>query len=174
LRVLGRRIAQDGALVFAVLVAAVALTRVPSWHGSMTEVCRLAGVAAAIAIGMLVVCRFVGPRAHGVERVTSALFLAGMPLVYIVRWLEVDGASSVTLGLEVIGLVVFGSLAAVGLKRAPWLVVLGIAAHGVGWDAAHWLFRPTFMFDWYAVACLLCDVGLSVYLAFRAPLWRAP
>jgi hypothetical protein len=174
LRILGRRLAEDGALVAAVLAAAVALRLVPSWHGSMTEVCRIAGVAAVLTIGVLVVCRFVGPRARGVERTTSALFLAGMPLVYVGRWLEVDGASPAALGLEVVGLVVFGSLAAVGLRRVPWLVVAGIAAHGLGWDAGHWLFGPTFMFDWYAVACLLCDVGLSVYLAFRVPVWRAP
>jgi hypothetical protein len=166
-----RRIAQDGALIAAALVVGITLSLVPSWRGSMTEVCRLAGLGAGLTLGVLVLCRFAGPRAVVVERLAAALFLMAMPVVYIVRWLEVDGAPPVALAVETAGLVLFVALGVRGLKRRPWLLVFGIAAHGIGWDAWHWLFGSRFMFDWYAIGCLLCDVAMSAYLAFRVPLW---
>jgi hypothetical protein len=162
-----QRTGQDGALVAALLAVGGALVFVPSWRGSMTEVCRLAGLGAALVMVTLLACRLVGPRAAAVERRAAALFLAGMPIVYIVRWFEVDGAPPAALAVEIGGLVFFAALAILGLTRSPWFLVVGIAVHGMAWDAWHWLLGSTFMFDWYAIGCLVCDVGLSAYLAVR-------
>jgi hypothetical protein len=168
-----RRVAQDATLAGAVIVTGVALMLVPTWSGSLFEICRLAGFGAAIVMCVLVACRAFGTRV-ALERATVALFLGAMPLVYIVRWFEVDGAGSggATLGAELGGLVVFGTVAVLGFKRSPWFLVGGIAAHGFVWDAWHWVFGSAFMFEWYAIGCLLCDFGLSLYLAFRIPYWR--
>jgi hypothetical protein len=170
-----RVLMQDSALAGAVLTTGAALAFVPAWQGLLTEICRLAGVAAALVMGVLVVCRWVGAAGLALERATAALFLAGMPVVYVVRWLEVGGAGSgaAALGVELGGLVAFAALAVLGLKRSPWFLVGGIAAHGIAWDAWHWAFGSAFMFDWYAIGCLMCDLGLSLYLASRVSLHTA-
>ena len=169
------RSTREGAtLAFATIVTCSTLLLVPRWSGEMTEICRLAGLSAVIVMGILIRCRWLGSRGAIIERTTAAMFLAGMPVVYVIRWFEVGelaGASS--LAVELLGLVVFGGLAAVGARRSPWLLVGGIAAHGLAWDAWHWLFRSRFMFDWYAIGCLACDLVLAAYLAWRVAAWRA-
>jgi len=160
------------ALAAAVLVTLGTMFAVPSWVGSMTEICRVAAMTAIVVMAIMVACRFLGERGVLIERITAALFLAGMPLVYVIRWLEVSRADAGTLALvgELVGVVIFGGLAFVGFRRAPWALVSGIAAHGIAWDA--WHTGSRFMFDWYAIGCLACDVGLASYLALRVPVWR--
>ena len=161
------------ALAAAVLVTLGTMFAVPSWVGSMMEICRVAAMTAIVVMGIMVACRFLGERGVLIERITAALFLAGMPLVYVIRWLEVSGADAgpTALALELVGVLVYVSLAIVGFRRSPWVLVGGIAAHGIAWDA--WHVGSRFMFDWYAIGCLACDVGLASYLALRVPAWRS-
>jgi hypothetical protein len=81
------------------------------------------------------------------------------------------GAHPVWLWVELFGLPVYAGLAVAGLKRSPWFLVAGIAAHGVGWDSWHYL-NAAYIPTWYVTGCLLVDVSLGLYLATRVPAWR--
>jgi hypothetical protein len=67
---------------------------------------------------------------------------------------------------------VYAGLALFGLRGRPWLIVVGIAAHGLAWDAWHMHPPSRYIPGWYAVGCLLADIGLSIYLAVRQPAWQ--
>jgi hypothetical protein len=94
------------------------------------------------------------------EQIVLALFLAGMPLIYLEAYL-VRGGPIVP---ELLGLVLFGVLAALSLWRSPWFAVGGLALHGLGWDLWH-LDSP--VPAWYAIACAAIDVALAVHAAAR-------
>jgi hypothetical protein len=161
------------ALAMAAALTAVALHGVPSWGGALTDVRVQAMIFAGATIIVLLVTRFLGSAGIAIERVWAAVFLAGMPVVYIVSWLVArgGGAHPVWLWVELFGLPVYAGLAVAGLKRSPWFLVAGIAAHGLAWDSWHYL-NAAYIPAWYATSCLLVDVGLGLYLATRVPAWR--
>jgi hypothetical protein len=167
-----RRHSESITLALAIAATAVAISTVPSWRGALLDVCHQAAIAAALTTLLLVVTRALGPRALGVERVWMAVFLSGMPLVYIVSCLA-NGVTGAWLVLEILGLPVYAGLAMLGLKRSPWFMAVGIAAHGVAWDAWHWLLDAADIPRWYAIGCLLVDVALAAYIAARVPAWAA-
>ena len=76
------------------------------------------------------------------------------------------GATSI-LPVEMAFLLLFGALAAVGFRLSLWLVVFGLAAHGV-FD----LIRGDLITNpgvplWWPVWCLAYDVAAAAYLAWR-------
>jgi hypothetical protein len=168
------KLRERAALGLATVLFAIGFFSVPSWQGALLDVCHHAAVAGLLTIALLWVTRRFGARGIATERISLALFLAGMPVVYIVSWLVAGGggAHPAWLWVELLGLPLYAGLAALGLLRSPWFLVAGIGAHGIGWDAWHYKisgYVPT----WYVTACLLADVGLSLYLATRVPAWRA-
>jgi hypothetical protein len=122
----------------------------------------LGAVAGVATIAFLVVLRRRGERGSVMERRILALFLAGMPVVYVASWLV--SRQPGWLLPEVVGLIVFGALALLGLRGSPWFLAVGILCHGVFWDAWHY-WHTTFIPSWYVVACLLTDVALGAYVA---------
>ncbi len=94
------------------------------------------------------------------EQIVLAVFLAGMPLIYVEAYL-VRGGPIVG---ELLGLLSFCVLAALSLWRSPWFLVAGLALHGLGWDLWH-LDSP--VPAWYAVNCAVIDVALAVHAAGR-------
>jgi len=161
------------ALGVATLLIAIGIYLVPSWQGIRTDVCLQAAAVTIATIVLLYVTRFLGARGIAIERIVLALFLAAMPVVYLLRWLlNRDGAGNEWLWLELLGFVVYGALAVLGLKVSPWYLAVGIAAHGAAWDIWHYFIEETYMPHWYAIACLLVDVGLGLYVAARIPAWR--
>ncbi len=119
---------------------------------------------------LVVVLRATGPRGSLLERRMFVLFLASMPMVYLSSWLR-HGGSSTWLGVELAGQLVFAVIAWLGARR-PMVLAGGIVAHGVLWDSWHFG-RTPFMPDWYAVACLLVDVGFGLYVATQARAYAA-
>ena len=113
---------------------------------------------------MLIACAIVGQRASTFERVWLAGFLAGMPLVYVASWV-VRGGGTGWLAIELLAVPAYGVLAILGLKR-PLLLAIGIAAHGLLWDAWHLASTPVIP-RWYAGACLAADVAIAVYFGLR-------
>jgi hypothetical protein len=162
-------------LAFATALTALALYAVPTWDDALTDICHQAAIFAALTIALLYATRFLGPQGIAIERVWATLFLAGMPLVYIGSWFATGGggAEIAWLWVEIAGFPLYVTLAVLGLKRSPWFLVAGIAAHGVAWDAWHCYLRSPYVPLWYAIGCLLVDVGISVYLAARVPAWQA-
>lgn len=77
------------------------------------------------------------------------------------------GATSTALLSEVPAAVLFMGLAVFGFKRSPWLLVLGLAAHGV-FDRVH----PALVTNpgvpvWWPDFCLAYDLIAAACLAFR-------
>jgi len=110
---------------------------------------------------LLVGLRFMRPRKARLELGLLAAFLASMPLIY--TWAAVLAADASGVRVEALGVLVFWLIAYRGLKRPLWLAV-GIAAHGVAWDAWHW-HRCAYIPDWYALGCSLADFGIGAYVA---------
>jgi hypothetical protein len=163
------------ALGFAAALTAVALYLVPSWQTAFTDPCHLAGILAAGTIVLLLVTRHLGRRGIVIERRVLALFLAGMPLIYVASWLVTRGAGAGNgwLWVEIAGVPLYTALAVLGLTRSPWLLAAGIAAHGVAWDSWHYFASTGYIPSWYAIGCFLVDVGLGVYIATRIPARQA-
>jgi len=78
------------AFAFATATTGATLYSVPSWQGFLTDACLWASAASGLTIVVLLVTRHLGDRARLFEVKWLALFLAGMPLIYLVRWI-VDG-----------------------------------------------------------------------------------
>jgi len=161
------------ALAGATALTACTLAMVPSWRGTLADPCHQGAIAAAVTIAILFATRRMGSRGVALERVVMALFLAGMPLIYIAGWLVTGGggAGRAWLAIELAGLPVYAALALLGLRRSAWFLAAGIAAHGLGWDA--WHLHSDYIPRWYAIGCLLVDVGLALYVAARAATWRS-
>jgi hypothetical protein len=162
------------ALGFAAILTAISLYLVPSWQGALTDPCRLAGIFSAATIALLVVTRHLGRRGILIERRVLALFLAGMPLIYVASWLATRGAGGPGgwLWVEIAGVPLYTALAILGLTRSPWFLAAGIAAHGVAWDSWHYFTHTGYIPSWYAIGCFLVDVGLGLYIATRIPAWQ--
>ena len=111
----------------------------------------------------IVVARRFGIRG---ERRLLAVGLIVAALIYVgfaVAW-----AGGAWIAAELGGVVVFGGLAVLGLKRSPLSLAVGWALHPV-WDAGLHLmgagaaFAPT----WYVVACISFDFLVGGYIAAR-------
>lgn len=161
----GQRIA----LLAAGALTTAALYGVPSWE--LTDIRVLAFLVAGATIVLLALTRLAGPAGVLLERAWIALFLAGMPVVYIARCVA-HRAGGAWLAVEIAGLLLFAGLAVAGWRHAPWLLAAGVAAHGIAWDAWHLAGSP-YMPRWYAIGCLLVDVGVAGYVATRLGAWRA-
>jgi hypothetical protein len=161
-------------LGLAAVLTAISLYLVPSWQGALTDPCHLAGLFSAATIVLLVVTRHLGRRGIVIERRVLALFLAGMPLIYVASWLVTHGAGAPGgwLWIEIVGIPLYSALAVLGLTRSPWFLAAGIAAHGAAWDSWHYFTKTAYVPTWYAIGCFLVDVGLGIYIATRIPAWQ--
>lgn len=149
----------------AVLVAQLLATLwiVPDWTPSFhpTWIAAAAGVATTVLLLALRARRIRGSR---FELQMLALFLAGMPLVYVLCWLW--SPSTGWLPIELAGVPIYAALAWLG-RRSPYVLAAGIAAHGLAWDS--WHRHSAYVPEWYAIGCLLVDIGLGIYVALEAP-----
>jgi hypothetical protein len=124
----------------------------------------IALLVTAVAIGAL---RASGRRGSRLERIGLAVFLAGMPLVYVGNWILSSGHAQPWLAVELTGFALFTVVAIVGVYGPPWVLAAGIVLHGLAWDLWH---RGTvdFVEPWYATGCLIADLGLGLYAATQA------
>ena len=99
-----------------------------------------------------------------------AVFLAGMPFVYLTRAFVAGTPSS--LWLESLGVPLFCAAALLGLMKSPWYLVAGVASHGLVWDAWHFG-RCSYIPGWYSACCFIVDLALAGYLVSRIPIYNA-
>ncbi len=128
------------------------------------------GVIGSSAFAVFFVALRLVPRRNlKFERLSLALFLGSMPIIYI--WSALLHGDKAGVLVEVAGAFIFMGMAAWGLKRStlPWMLALGIAAHGMAWDSWHHN-HSTYMENWYPVGCFLIDVALAfvVVTQFKA------
>src|SRR5689334_273880 len=91
--------------------------------------------ATFVSVLAVLATRFFGARGARCEPWIFAILLGTMPMVYISSCLLHGGGP--LLWLEVFGLVVFVSLAVLGMKRSFYFLAAGLAAHGMLWDLWH-------------------------------------
>ena len=162
---------QTVALIAVSIVAVWTLYMVPSWQAP-GDPFLLAAVAGAVTVACLWLTRWLGTRALKFELTWLAIFLVGMPLIYVMGWFVArDHAARSWLWVELLGLAIYAAFAALGLKKSAWFLVIGIAAHGLAWDSWHYK-NSAYTPDWYAVACFLVDITLAAYVATRVPAYR--
>jgi len=158
------------ALAALVLSTAMSMLLVPDLHaGDLVEPTIQAAILTPFVLTALLAFRVAGTPPVW-ERRLLALFLLLMPTVYLGS-LALHGGDRAWLATEIAGQLVFATLAVAGLRGSGWLLVFGIAAHGVLWDLWHHG-RTPFMPDWYATGCLIVDVGWALYAASRVPVWH--
>jgi len=159
------------ALALATALTVAALYVVPAWT-DLLDPCILASIAGAVTLLLVYGARWRGDTGVAFERGVLTAFLAGMPVIYLARWLAFRPENSPPswLAIELVGLGIFGLLAVLGLKRSPWFLAVGIVGHGIVWDLSH--LTSAYIPSWYPIMCLLVDVGLGLYTAARIPGWR--
>jgi hypothetical protein len=150
----------------AVLTAFMVVRQLPTGLREPATWAAVASLATSLAVGW---ARLRGHRGSSLERRLWAAFLAVMPLVYLASWLLARQPG--WLPVELAGVVLFGALALAGLRRSPWFLAGGIAAHGLLWDSWHHG-RADFIPDWYVLGCLAIDLMLGAYLALEMPHFR--
>ena len=153
------------------VTAAVAwiLHGVPSWRDRTIAPCILAALACVGVIAFLWVSLWWGRRTRQIELWLLAAFLCGMPVVYVAQYIVVAHGNAEPEGwlwLELAGVPIFAALALLGVKISPWFLVIGIVAHGFGWDSWHYRSSP-YIPDWYSTGCLLVDITIGAYAAVR-------
>ena len=86
-------------------------------------------------------------------------------LIYLV--FAVRGAAPEWLGLELLGVAIYGGVALLGLRYSSLLIALGWGLHPI-WDALiHPLYTIEFVPTWYALACVSFDVVMAGYIVYR-------
>src|SRR5215469_652662 len=116
-------------IIFSVVGTWIALFRVP-WQLS-ADPCLVAAAATGVITNSLWLTRWLGSRGVIFEQYLLAAFLVYMALVYVMRYLFVSTARAENpwLWVEILSVLIFATLAVLGVKRSPWFLVIGIAAH---------------------------------------------
>jgi hypothetical protein len=95
-----------------------------------------------------------------------ALGLVAAAAIYVV--LAALGGSVRWVGIEVLGVLVFAGIAALGLGMTPLWLAFGWAVHAV-WDAGLHLFRQSGVVGtWYPIACIPFDLIVAVAIVLYA------
>jgi hypothetical protein len=151
------------------LATPIALAGIPvdSWRTSALDPCHLAALGGVATVVALLVTRMLGPHGLAHERWLLAIFLACMPPVYVASGF-LSNASGTALLVELLAVPVYGAVAYLGVRRSPWWLVAGIAAHGLLWDAWH-MADTGVVPSWYAMGCLVLDLAIAFYAATRLP-----
>lgn len=123
-----------------------------------------------VVVGVVLAQRLRGRRGSRLERRCLAVFLAGMPVVYVASWSAAGGGPG-WLGIELVGIAVFWPLAALGAVRSPWYLAGGIAGHAA-WDLWHHGLTA-YVPEWYTLGCLVVDLAVAIYVSGEIDAWRA-
>lgn len=116
------------------------------------------GVTAALAVG-----------AYGSsvgldrERAFYAVVLVVVAAYYLL--FAAMAGSTAALLAEAVPLVLFATAAAVGFRRSPWIIVAGLAGHGVFDFFHHGMIANPGVPAWWPGFCLAYDVVAAAYLA---------
>lgn len=104
--------------------------------------------------------RILPKRRLELEKVSLALFLAGMPIIYL--WSALIHVEGVGILVELAGVFIFIGIAAWGYIQSdsPLILCVGILMHGIGWDIWHHE-HSAYVESWYSIGCLVIDIALS-------------
>lgn len=151
-------------LAFCVLFIVLAYTCITLAPGSLLLQAGIPpyfGVIGSFAFAVFFVGLRLMPRRNlKFERLSLALFLGSMPIIYI--WSVLLHGDTTGVLVEVAGAFIFIGTAVWGFKRStsPSMLALGIVAHGIAWDGWHHN-HSAYMDNWYPVGCFLIDFALA-------------
>ena len=115
------------------------------------------GIIAAVSVGLF--ATWIG---FDKERCFYPVVLIVIATLYIL--FAVMAGSSAALLAEAAPMVVFIAAAAVGFSRTPWIVVAGLALHGVFNFFHHAVITNPGVPAWWPGWCLSYDVTAAIYL----------
>src|SRR5262249_53876778 len=115
-----------GTLIAATAAVAWMVHSVPSWRDAVAGPSIAANLAAAALVAVLWVILWRRRSATQAELWLLAVFLGGMPVVYVAQYLTANAKPSGWFWLEVAGIPIFATLAVLGVKISPWFLVIGI------------------------------------------------
>ena len=116
------------------------------------------GIAAAIAVGL-----FASVIGFDKERSFYPVVLIVIATLYLL--FAVMARSTGSLVAEAVPALVFVAIAALGFHKTPWLVVAGLALHGVFDFFHHAVIANPGVPVWWPGWCLAYDVVAAAYLA---------
>ena len=125
------------------------------------------GIAAAIAVGL-----FATVIGFDKERGFYPVVLIVIATLYLL--FAVQAGSTGVLVAEAIPALVFVAMAALGFRKTPWLVVAGLALHGVFDFFHHAVIANPGVPVWWPGWCLSYDVVAAAYLAALIIARKAP
>jgi len=117
-------------------------------------------VGIILSVVVAVVMRYVGFDRDRAFYPTVLIVIASYYVLFAVM-----GGSMQTVLLESVGVAAFAVAAIAGFKSTAWIVVFGLAGHGVfDWFHGHLIENPGVPV-WWPAWCLAYDVGAAVCLA---------
>ena len=124
-----------------------------------------AGLIKGAVLGGMVTLGAYATRRHAGSVLAGVLIFAAVG--YIV-FAHDAGKSAAWMGLEVLGLVIYGSMAIRGVFGSPWWLVAGWTLHPV-WDGVLHYYGPggAFAPTWWTVPCISWDLLTAGYIAWR-------
>lgn len=96
------------------------------------------------------------------RRILLALFLASMPMIYF--WAAIRLSDQHAILVESLGMLIFIAWAVLAYRRSLFMLGVGIAIHGIAWDAWHH-HSAAYIEPWYPMGCLLVDLALFFVVA---------
>ena len=117
-------------------------------------------VGVVLSIAVAVVMRYVGFDRDRAFYPTVLIVIASYYVLFAVM-----GGSTQTVLLESVGVAAFAGAAIAGFKSSAWIVVFGLAGHGIfDWFHGHLIENPGVPV-WWPAWCLAYDVGAAACLA---------
>lgn len=116
------------------------------------------GLAAAVAVGL-----FASVIGFDKERSFYPVVLIVIAILYLL--FAAMAGSTDSLVTEAIPALMFVAMAALGFRKSPWLVVAGLALHGVFDFFHHAVIANPGVPVWWPGFCLAYDVVAAAYLA---------
>ena len=117
-------------------------------------------VGIVLSVAVAVVMRYVGFDRDRAFYPTVLIVIASYYVLFAVM-----GGSMQTVLLESVGVAAFAVAAIAGFKSSAWIVVFGLAGHGVfDWFHGHLIENPGVP-AWWPAWCLAYDVGAAACLA---------
>ena len=129
----------------------------------------LSNPAVALGVGIVGAAALLLFARRGVPRREILVYGLGLGVtaVMYVLFAVVMGAPRDHLARELVGTILFGGAAVLGIWRWPALLALGWIVHPV-WDLAfHYAAGPAYSPAWYALFCVGFDLPVGGYVAAR-------